>query len=464
MFLQEERRPKVGLAVIIFKDGKVLMGKRKGDHGGGFWAPPGGHIEWKESFEECAARETREEAGIEIQNIKFVHATNDFHRDKDEHYVTVFMIADYDSGDVQNCEQDKCEGWHWKDWDDLPQPLFHPVESFLASGFVFGDDDLTQDQRIAIQKTKAFVKETLKEAESGHDWWHIYRVWKTAKTILKTEKADSFIVQLAALLHDIADSKFHNHDLEIGPRVASEFLESINVDKIVIDHVAQIIKAGSFKGAGADDNMASREGAIVQDADRLDALGAIGIARAFSYGGKKDREMYNSEQSPIMHKNYEEYATRQSHTINHFYEKLLLLKDKMNTETGKRMAQERHVFLETYLEQFYKEWDGGSSNHAYGKLVRDNIPEIIEQNNENPVIHIADEEEYKIRLREKLQEEVDEFLAGEYPEELADILEVMYAFCDLKGIDRNKIEHLRAIKAQRRGGFSKRIVLDDAIK
>ena len=358
MFLQEERRPKVGLAVIVVKDSKILMGKRIGAHGEGTWSFPGGHIEWNESFEDCAIRETREEAGIEITNLRFAYTTNDCMHSDDKHYVTIFMLADHASGEPRICEPDKCEGWEWHDWDEMPSPRFLPIDNLIDSGFSIGDDGLTPNQRVVIKKTKIFVKETLKNAESGHDWWHIYRVWKNAKGILKTEKADSFIVQLAALLHDIADSKFHNNDLEIGPRVASEFLKELQVDAPVVDQVAKIIRSGSFKGAGTDDSMTTIEGKIVQDADRLDALGAIGVARAFSYDGKKDREMYNPDQPPVMHKTFEQYSKNKGHTINHFYEKLLLLKDRMNTTAGKTIAEKRHEYMEEFLNQFYREWNG----------------------------------------------------------------------------------------------------------
>jgi uncharacterized protein len=215
-----------------------------------------------------------------------------------------------------------------------------------------------ENQVTIINQTISFVKECLKNAEGGHDWWHIYRVWKTAIQLTKTEKADLFIVELAALLHDIADSKFNEGDEEIGPRKAGEFLRSINVEENVINHVVKIISNISFKGGKQIQCFKSLEMDIVQDADRLDALGAIGIARTFNYGGYKNREIYNPVILPDLKMSKEEYKNSNAPTINHFYEKLLLLKDKMNTETGKKMAQHRHEFMKIYLDEFYKEWEG----------------------------------------------------------------------------------------------------------
>ena len=209
-----------------------------------------------------------------------------------------------------------------------------------------------------IEATTNYVRTTLQNAEGGHDWWHIERVWNNANTIAKTENADEFIVSLAALLHDIADSKFNNGDEEIGPVKATEFLQSLHVATDVITHVENIIRNISYKGGNFTQNFHSPELAIVQDADRLDALGAIGIARAFNYGGFKNREIYNPEIKPDLLMTKETYKNSCAPTINHFYEKLLLLKDKMNTETGKRMAAKRHLFMEVYLKEFYKEWGG----------------------------------------------------------------------------------------------------------
>lgn len=209
-----------------------------------------------------------------------------------------------------------------------------------------------------IDKTVQFVKETLNGAESGHDWWHIHRVWNNALLILKNESANQFIVELAALLHDIADSKFHDGDEEIGPQKAGAFLKNLGIEETIIIQVQQIIRNMSFKASLGKLDFHSIEMDIVQDADRLDAIGAIGIARAFTYGGFKKRELYNPEIDPILNMSKEEYKNSKAPTINHFYEKLLLVKDKMNTESGKKIAGERHSFMEQYLEQFYKEWNG----------------------------------------------------------------------------------------------------------
>ena len=206
-----------------------------------------------------------------------------------------------------------------------------------------------------IDKAQAFVRKTLADAEGGHDWWHIHRVWLNARRIGERENADMLIVELAALLHDIADSKFHNGDEEIGPATAGNYLQSINVDEKVIEHVRQIIRHISFKSGFDKGIFRSTELAIVQDADRLDAIGAIGIARTFSYGGFKGREIYNPEIEPDLNLTKEAYKHSNAPSINHFYEKLLLLKDKMNTPTGKKLAEQRHAFMLTYLDQFYLE-------------------------------------------------------------------------------------------------------------
>ena len=209
-----------------------------------------------------------------------------------------------------------------------------------------------------ITKTIAFVKEQLTNAEGGHDWFHIERVYKNSLLISKNENVDVFIVQLGALLHDIADSKFHNGDETVGPKVAREFLFNINVDSKAIEHVIKIIENISFKGGNEIQKFKSPELDVVQDADRLDALGAIGIARTFNYGGSKNRALFDPDIKPNLNMSKEEYKASSAPTINHFYEKLLLLKDKMNTKTGKRIAEKRHKFMELYLEQFYAEWDG----------------------------------------------------------------------------------------------------------
>ena len=209
-----------------------------------------------------------------------------------------------------------------------------------------------------INKTIQFVKQQLKNAEGGHDWFHIERVYKNAILIAKNENCNQLIVQLGALLHDIADSKFYQGDETVGPKTARKFLESENIDDEIILQVIFIIENISFKGRNFDKKTSTKELEIVQDADRLDAIGAIGIARTFNYGGFKNRQLYNPEILPNLAMTKEEYKNSDAPTINHFYEKLLLLKDKMNTETGKKIAQERHVFMETFLEQFYGEWNG----------------------------------------------------------------------------------------------------------
>lgn len=214
------------------------------------------------------------------------------------------------------------------------------------------------DKQYTIQKTIDFVKITLADAEGGHDWWHIYRVWKTAKHIAIYEDVDLFIVELGALLHDIADSKFHDGNEDIGPRKAKSFLESLQVDHEIITHVVNIISHISFKGGKVVQQFKSTELDVIQDADRLDALGAVGIARTFNYGGFKGRSIYNPDIKPNLNLTKEEYKSSNAPTLNHFYEKLLLLKDRMNTNTGKKLAEERHKFMLAYLDQFYKEWNG----------------------------------------------------------------------------------------------------------
>ena len=210
-----------------------------------------------------------------------------------------------------------------------------------------------------IDNTILFVKQQLENAEGGHDWFHIERVYKNALLIAREEEdCNIIVIKLGALLHDIADSKFHGGDESIGPKTARTFLESQNVKEEIILHVIAIIENISFKGGNFEKKFNSKELEIVQDADRLDALGAIGIARTFNYGGFKNRALYNPNIQPNMSMNKEAYKNSESPTLNHFYEKLLLLKDKMNTETGKKIAQKRHDFMITFLAQFYAEWDG----------------------------------------------------------------------------------------------------------
>ena len=209
-----------------------------------------------------------------------------------------------------------------------------------------------------IEKTILFVKDKLENAEGGHDWFHIERVYKNALLIAQEEDCDLTVVKLGALLHDIADSKFHDGDEAVGPRTAGAFLESENISEEIIAHVINIIENISFKGGNFEKKFSSKELEIVQDADRLDAIGAIGIARCFNYGGFKNRPLYNPAIPAKFNMSKEEYKTSESPTLNHFYEKLLVLKDKMNTPTGKKIAEARHQYMENFLSQFYAEWEG----------------------------------------------------------------------------------------------------------
>lgn len=216
------------------------------------------------------------------------------------------------------------------------------------------------DKEKIITATIAFVKKELKNAEGGHDWFHIERVFKNSLLISKDEKVDVFVVSLAALLHDIADPKFYNGDETVGPKVATQFLNEQKVHATIIEHVVHIIKNISFKNSfdTASENFTSIELEVVQDADRLDAIGAIGIARCFNYGGFKNRALYDPKIIPDLKMTKETYKKSTAPTINHFYEKLLLLKDQMNTASGKKIANNRHQFMELYLQQFYDEWNG----------------------------------------------------------------------------------------------------------
>ena len=216
------------------------------------------------------------------------------------------------------------------------------------------------EQSKIIENTILFVKKELKNAEGGHDWFHIERVYKNTLLIAKEEDVDVFVVSLGALLHDIADPKFYNGDETIGPKLAAKFLEEQKVDTDIITHVINIIKHISFKNSLEinGEKFTSKELDVVQDADRLDAIGAIGIARCFNYGGFKNRALYNPEIKPNLNMTKEEYKNSSAPTINHFYEKLLLLKDKMNTATAKKIALERHNYMNLFLEQFYNEWNG----------------------------------------------------------------------------------------------------------
>ena len=223
----------------------------------------------------------------------------------------------------------------------------------------------TMTQQQVIEKTIQFVKTQLQNAEGGHDWFHIERVWKNAKLIAQGEDCTTAVVELGALLHDIADSKFHDGDETVGPQVAREFLESLELPEDIIAHVENIIKYISYKGGQQSKEFTSKELDIVQDADRLDAIGAIGIARTFNYGGFKNRSIYDPSIAPDLRMTKEEYKKSTAPTINHFYEKLLLLKDLMNTETGKRVAQQRHDYMLGFLDQFYAEWNGVRNDYFY---------------------------------------------------------------------------------------------------
>lgn len=210
-----------------------------------------------------------------------------------------------------------------------------------------------------IEKTKDFVREQLKDAEGGHDWFHTLRVYNNTILISKSENVNKLVVALGALLHDVADSKFYDGDETVGPKKAREFLFKHNVDSLVIEHVVYIIENISFKKSlESKVKFKSPELDVIQDADRLDAIGAIGIARCFNYGGFKNRKLFDPAIKPNLKMTKAEYKGSTAPTINHFYEKLLLLKGKMNTKTGRQLAEKRHRFMEHFLEQFYAEWDG----------------------------------------------------------------------------------------------------------
>ena len=228
--------------------------------------------------------------------------------------------------------------------------MFEGFKNFLF----FSTSHINMDREKIIRQTEKFVQNKLNGESSGHDWWHVYRVWKNSVYIGREESADLFVIQLAALLHDIADWKFHCGNENIGPEVAREWLEKLHVEKDIISQVIDIVRDISFRGAGVKTPM---KGMVVQDADRLDAIGAIGIGRAFAYGGHNRREMYNPDIKPVMHQSFEQYKNNKGPTINHFYEKLLLLKGLMNTETAKEIAEDRHKFMEQFLDRFFKEWE-----------------------------------------------------------------------------------------------------------
>jgi uncharacterized protein len=217
---------------------------------------------------------------------------------------------------------------------------------------------MTNRDKELVDKTAKFIKKKFENEGSGHDWWHLYRVWQLSKRIAKEEKADSLVTELGALLHDIADFKFHDGDLSAGPRAAREWLQGQGAHEDLVDKVCDIVENVSFKGAAEADKMKSLEGKIVQDADRLDAIGAIGISRVFSYGGHKGKAIHNPDIKPNLNMLFEQYKKGSNSAINHFYEKLLLLKDRMNTEAGKKIAEHRHQYMEGYLKEFYAEWEG----------------------------------------------------------------------------------------------------------
>lgn len=209
-----------------------------------------------------------------------------------------------------------------------------------------------------IETTRLYVEQKMAGDGSGHDWWHIYRVWSISKKLAQKEGADQTTTELAALLHDIADWKFNDGDETAGPKKAADWLSKNNADIKLIEQVCEIISTLSYKGAGVATPMKTIEGQVVQDADRLDAIGALGIARTFAYGGNKNRIIYHPDEPPVMHESFEHYKSNKGHTVNHFYEKLLLLKDRMNTQSAKNIAEQRHQFMQDYLNQFIKEWNG----------------------------------------------------------------------------------------------------------
>ncbi len=214
------------------------------------------------------------------------------------------------------------------------------------------------DNNALVEKTAQYVKGRLEGEASGHDWYHVLRVMRIATHIAEAEKADLFVVQMAALLHDLDDWKFSTDGEDHGAREAREWLESVDVDRDTAGQICRIIESLSFKGAMVQTPMGSLEGNVVQDADRLDAMGAVGIARAFAYGGRKGRPMHEPGIKPRLHESFEEYRSAKGTTINHFHEKLLLLKERMNTGTGKKMAEERDAFLRLFLQRFLTEWEG----------------------------------------------------------------------------------------------------------
>lgn len=218
--------------------------------------------------------------------------------------------------------------------------------------------DYMEKQQI-ISKTEKYIREVFEKDCTGHDWWHIFRVRKLALKIAENENADLFVVEMAALLHDLDDWKLSNNT-NGKPEKTIEWLTQFDMPANETDHIIEIINEVSFKGAGVETVAGSIESKVVQDADRLDAIGAIGVARTFAYGGHKNRLIYHPGIKPEMHKSFEDYKKTTAPTINHFYEKLLLLKDRINTDTAMKMAEKRHRFMLNFLNQFYEEWECNS--------------------------------------------------------------------------------------------------------
>ncbi len=211
----------------------------------------------------------------------------------------------------------------------------------------------------SIDKTAKYIEKKFSDESTGHDWWHMYRVWRLAKHIAKNEKnVDSEVVELAALLHDIADFKFHGGDFEAGPKAARQWLEGIRVEEATIKHVEDIVRNVSYKGALIKPDLKTKEGQIVHDADKLDAIGAIGVARVFAYSGSAEIPIHTPGIDPAKPEKKPKNLITTTSSINHFHEKLLLLKDRMFTKTGKDMALRRHKYMESFLEEFHQEWDG----------------------------------------------------------------------------------------------------------
>ncbi len=222
-----------------------------------------------------------------------------------------------------------------------------------------------------IQETQRYVREALKNDSSGHDWWHTFRVWRTARKIATEVKADLFLIDLCSLLHDIGDWKLHNGDFMVGANKARDWLKGFSIEPKVIDLICDIILTISYRGSDVLVPKLTLEAQVVQDADRLDAIGAIGIARAFAYGGARGLQIYVPDILPKQHETVEAYLSSHSPTINHFYEKLLLLKDRMNTEYARNIAQAKHDFMVDFLKQFFDEWNAydGNSRHVNGNVL-----------------------------------------------------------------------------------------------